>query len=195
MTLIYMGLVAVLLIIAVIFKSMKMKGAGESSFPYRKQRAIFTAPESSYYNLLRQAAGANILIFGKVRVANIIAPNKGMTDRQWKNAFGKITAEHFDFVLCDIKTHAVLCVIDFNGHPSESKKRKEHDAFLKGACESVQIPLIQVKVGVNYTVDDIQKTLIAHLPNLKNTLLQSRKAMNQEVLKKSKETLLVSNAS
>jgi len=172
MSTIFVGGLACLFLIAVMFKMLKMKEAAKPQFPYRKQRAIFTAPETSFYALLEQAVGEHADIFAKVRVANVIAPEKGLSNSAWKRSFDNIADQHFDFLLVSKKNYSVLCAIDFNGHPDKgNKKRQQHDDFLIGLCHSVNIPFIQVTAGIDYTVFSLQKKLAAHMPQLRNALL------------------------
>jgi len=190
MSTIFVGVLAFLFLMAVIFKMVKIKEGTKPQFPYRKQRAIFTAPETSFYDQLQEAVGEHAHIFAKVRVANVVAPNKGLSNSDWKKSYDNISGQHFDFLLVSKKDYSVLCAIDFNGHPTGSKKRQQHDEFLIGVCQSVNIPFMQVTAGIEYTVFSLQKTLAAHMPQLRNALLHSRQAVQDVQATAAKKELL-----
>ena len=80
--------------------SKNAKVAGQE-FSYQLRKALFTPSEIKFYRELEQAIGEQFIVFGKVRVADIITPEKGLSKSNWQSAFNKISAKHFDFVLCD----------------------------------------------------------------------------------------------
>ncbi len=125
---------------------------------------LFTPAERSFLGVLNQAVGDNAQIFGKVRVADVIAPKKGMPRSDWQKAFNKISSKHFDFLLCAKNDLSVLCVVELNDSSHNSKKRKDRDTFLEGACRSAKIPLVQIAARATYNINEIQKTLAAFLP-------------------------------
>ncbi|WP_295629088.1 DUF2726 domain-containing protein [uncultured Nitrosomonas sp.] len=52
---------------------------------------------------MNQALSDSYEAFGKVRVADVLTPNKELSRKQWSIAFSSISSKHFDFVLCDKK--------------------------------------------------------------------------------------------
>jgi hypothetical protein len=78
--------------------------------------------------------GNDAQIFGKVRVADVIAPNHGMSRSDRQKSFNKISGKHFDFLLCNKNDLYFLCAIELNDSSHSSKKRIDRDAFLEGAC-------------------------------------------------------------
>ena len=70
-------------------------------FTYQLREALFTSSEIKFYRELEQAIGEQFIIFGKVRVADIITPEKVLSKSNLRTTFNKISAKHFDFVLCD----------------------------------------------------------------------------------------------
>ena len=44
------------------------------------------------------------------------------------------------------------------------KKRKERDAFLVGACQSANVPLIQIEARSTYNIIEIKQSIAAYLP-------------------------------
>lgn len=82
-----------------------IKPSRDDSYNYRKQKVLFTAAERSFLGILDQAVGDQYRILGKVRIADVLTPEKGMTRKHWQIAFNKISSKHFDYVLCDKQTN------------------------------------------------------------------------------------------
>jgi hypothetical protein len=88
--------------------------------------------------VLHQAIGNNAAIFGKVRVADVVEPKAGLTRSAHQKAFNRISAKHFDFLLCDKEDLSVACAIELDDGSHNSKRRQERDEFLKGVAQEYQ---------------------------------------------------------
>ncbi|MCU0613461.1 MAG: DUF2726 domain-containing protein [Desulfobacterales bacterium] len=116
----------------------------QEAYPYQKSAALFTPAERSFLGVLQQAVGNNAAIFGKVRVADVVEPKSGLTRSTRQKAFNRISAKHFDFLLCDKEDLSVACAIELDDGSHNSKRRQERDEFLKGVCEAAGVPLIRI---------------------------------------------------
>jgi ssDNA-binding Zn-finger/Zn-ribbon topoisomerase 1 len=167
MTKTLVALIALTVIIAIvaiaISKISKSKKPVKSSLPYQTVGSLFTPAERSFLGVLDQAIGENIRIFGKVRVADVITPKKGISKSDWQIAFNKISAKHFDFVLCDKSDLSVKCVIELNDSSHSSKSRNERDEFLSQACDSVNLSLIQIPAKSTYSIVELKGLLSEYL--------------------------------
>ncbi|MCP3850724.1 MAG: DUF2726 domain-containing protein [Gammaproteobacteria bacterium] len=161
---IVIALVIVVMLAIVVVKLSQKQGAQPSEYPYRKIDVLFSPAERSFFGVLNQAAGENTQIFGKVRVADVIAPKKGMSRSDWQKSFNKISGKHFDFLLCNTSDLSVLCALELNDSSHNSKKRKDRDAFLEGACQAANVPLIKISARSTYNINEIQQSLAAYLP-------------------------------
>lgn len=128
-------------------------------FSYIKLDTLFTPAEQNFYSTLKNSVPEGVIIFGKVRVADVLTPVKGLNRSNWQTAFNKISSKHFDYVLCNQNTMNVLCVIELNDKSHHSIKRQERDIFLQNTCDSAQLKLIQVNAKRSYESDEI-KSLI-----------------------------------
>ena len=147
-------------IIIVVLLSLILKKSSDSKYPYTKFDALFTPAERSFLGVLQQAVNDNYFVFGKVRVADVLTPKKDLK-KGWQTAFNKIAKKHFDYILCDKNDLSFICAIELNDRSHNSKKRKERDAFLEGACQSADLPLLQVTARASYNVQEIE-TMIEH---------------------------------
>jgi hypothetical protein len=166
--------ISVLLVIAVAFAIViflfsqltgkKKTKSKPKNYQYRKLDVLFTAAERSFLGVLEQSVGDRAKIFGKVRVADVITPEKGMTRSDWQKAFNKISAKHFDFLLCAKDNLSFLCAIELNDSSHNSKQRRDRDILLENACSSANIPLVQIKAQSAYNINTVKQSIAPYLP-------------------------------
>ena len=161
---IVIGLVIVAMIAVLVAKSSKTQGKLPTEYQYRKMDVLFSPAERSFLGVLNKAIGNDAQIFGKVRVADVIAPNNGMSRSDRQKAFNKISGKHFDFLLCAKSDLSVLCAVELNDSSHNSKKRKERDAFLESACQAAKVTLVQITARSTYNINEIRQSVAAHLP-------------------------------
>jgi hypothetical protein len=163
----WMLIVAIVLILAVVgFVKLAQKRKSEpSDYPYQKIETLFSPAERSFFGVLNQVVGEDVRILGKVRVADAVAPQRGLSRSAWQRAFNRISAKHFDFLLCKRDDLSVICAIELDDSSHQSKKRQLRDEFLEGVCNATSIPLIQMAVQSGYALDDIRKLLSPYLEN------------------------------
>lgn len=148
-------LLAIAIGVILILAQQKRAGGGASAFGYRRKPYLLSKAERSFYGVLTQAVGDKALIFSKVRVADVLAPQKGLNRSNWQQAFNKISAKHVDLLLCDPQDCAVKLAIELDDASHGSGKRQKRDAFLEQACESAGLPLLRTRAARGYGVVDI----------------------------------------
>ena len=158
-------LVVMAIIVIAVAKKSPVKEDTKQDFPYIKRGPLFTPAERSFFGVLNQAVEGKSEIFGKVRVADVITTKKGLTASIRQKAFNKISSKHFDYILCNKEDLSVLCAIELNDSSHNSEKTKKRDAFLEGACDSANIPLVQIKAKATYNINDIKELLGKYLPD------------------------------
>ncbi len=156
-------LVIVALFAVQILKLLQKQEERPTSYQYRKRDFLFSPAERSFLGVLMQSVGDNTQVFGKVRVADVITPQKGMSRSDWQKAFNKISGKHFDFLLCDKNDLSILCAIELNDSSHDSLKRKDRDKFLDSACRSANIPLIKVPVQATYSIHKIRQLIASYI--------------------------------
>jgi ssDNA-binding Zn-finger/Zn-ribbon topoisomerase 1 len=165
-------IVAVVIFAIALFLLAKRSQKGSPAqevYPYQKSDALFTPAERSFLGVLQQAVGYNAAIFGKVRVADVVEPKTGLSRSARQKAFNKISAKHFDFLLCDKEDLSVACAIELDDGSHNSKRRHERDEFLKGVCEAAGVPLIQVPAKSGYVIEEVRDLLPAYLTGIDST--------------------------
>lgn len=152
-------LVVLLVIAALLLKNISRTEPEQSQPLYEQQKAFLTPAERSFYGVLLQAVDAKTAVFSKVRVADVLKPVPGLDRSKWQTAFNKISAKHFDFVLCDIKTLSVHMVIELDDSSHQKKARVNRDDFLNSACKSAKLDLIRVKAQKAYRIEELRVQL------------------------------------
>ena len=97
------------LIIAVVLKGFLRGGSG-GKISYERRDPLFSTAERSFLGVLEQILGKEYRIIGKVRMADIIRPRKGLSPSARTSALNRITSKHVDFAVCDPKTLQVVGV-------------------------------------------------------------------------------------
>ena len=152
-------LVALLVVAALVFKGASNNQAKEAPALYEQQKALLTPAERSFYGVVLQAVDSQTVVFSKVRVADVLKPIQGLDRSQWQTTFNKISAKHFDFVLCDSKTLAVKMVIELDDSSHQKKARVNRDVFLDSACKSAKLDLKRIKAQRAYRIDEVRVQL------------------------------------
>jgi len=130
---------------------------------YQSIGALFTQAERSFYGVLMQALKDEYVVFGKVRVADIIKPQSGLSRSEWQRSFNKVSAKHIDFVICNKNTLSVLCAVELNDSSHQRADRAKRDAFLSEAFSSAKIPLVEIKAKRAYMISDVQNQLESYI--------------------------------
>ena len=163
-----------IILFIVIFFTITNKRPSSGSSPYELRGPLFTPAERSFLGVLNSVLKEDVHIFGKVRVADILTTIKGMNPSNRQKAFNKISAKHFDFVLCKKNDLSVICVVELNDKSHAAKKRKERDAFLEKACEAASLPLVQIPAKAGYSLDEVKRQLAPYVPSLQITQLEGK---------------------
>lgn len=151
-------LLAVIVIVAAVLFLALVKGKGGSrKFPYQSLKFLLSKAERSFYGVLVQAIGNSGLVFSKVRVADVITPQKGFNGSDRQRAFNAISSKHFDFVICDPDDCSFKLAIELDDSSHGLAKAQKSDNLLNGACESAGLPLLRIKAAKGYVVADLRR--------------------------------------
>ena len=141
-----------------------------SEFPivsYRHNQFLLSKAEQTFYRILLQGLGDQYFILPKVRVADVLHPEKGLSKSVWQTCFNKISAKHFDFVMCSPNEFEIIAAIELDDSSHNRATRKKRDKFLNEACESANFPLIRIAVREIYAVQEIKAAILGSLRNYK----------------------------
>jgi hypothetical protein len=149
---------AVLVIIVLALISLKTKAKGKQQ-AYESIPTLFTPAERSFYGVLNLAVGDRLIVFGKVRVADVITTRKGLSNSDRQIGRNKIDRKHFDFVLCKPDDLSIVCAVELDDSSHNSKKRMERDKFLNSACASANLILHHFQAKSSYGTSDVASVI------------------------------------
>jgi hypothetical protein len=161
--LLFVGVLVIVVVAMLVLAQLKGRAAGSAGSQYSRRRTLFSPAERSFLGALEQAVGDQYRVFGKVRVADVLEPRRGSTRSTYQAAFNRISAKHFDFVLCEPGDLSVVCAIELDDTSHQHSGRHGRDAFLVAACRSASLPLVQVKAQRSYAIADLEEALAGAL--------------------------------
>jgi hypothetical protein len=135
----------------------------EPAFPYEPAEALLTPAETAFFEVLVDAVGDDFALFSKVRLADVIVPRPGLTNKFRMRAFNRISAKHLDFVICDPGSYIVLGVIELDDSSHALEARRLRDEFIDGALAAAGIPILHVPAQRRYSVDKLREQVIEFL--------------------------------
>lgn len=163
-------IVIILIVINIILfafaKSIKDKKR-QRVIKYKRVPFFFSKAEKSFYDVLNLYLNEDYIIFAKVRLADVLIPEKPS-----KYALYKVLPKHVDFILCDKQHYRPIIAIELD---DKSHYGNKNDIFKNKAFESANIKLIRIKVKASYTKKDIEKIL--NSINIKNNYTSYKKYM------------------
>lgn len=165
--LVLLGCVVMVLVVgsAVLLVLMKRGSSARTvvSTQARYRRAPFlTAAESAFAQSLRHAAGSSWHLMAKVRLADLV----DVSDPADRAGLNKVSSKHVDFVLCDPQSLQPALIVELDDRSHERVKRRERDAFVDAALESVGLRVTRFKVAWAYDPEVLRHRLVgASQPN------------------------------
>lgn len=131
--------------------------------PYKRAEFLFTPAERIFYKHLVRAVNGEYLVFGKVRVADLITIKGKYGNKSSMRDLAKVAQKHVDFCLCHPDTLAVICAIELNDKTHDRIDRKSRDGFLHKVCNDVGLPIVWVKTQNNYNLTEIRQSIKASI--------------------------------
>ena len=133
-------------------------------FRYKYSGKLLSNAERSFFLVLKQSLSEDDYeIFVKVRIADILTPVRTLISRDWFTSFYKISSKHFDYVLCDKETLAVVAVIELDDKSHNLIKTRARDTFVEKACKTAGLKLIRFPCRANYQLESIRDKIINSL--------------------------------
>ncbi len=126
-------------------------------FPFLRRKYFFSAAERSFYEVLRRAAGEQIHVFAKVRLADVVYVARGTGS--WQTHFNRIQSKHIDFLLCDRQRMAPLVAIELDDSSHDANARASRDQIVDAVCKAARLPIIRITAQRAYTPESLKKIL------------------------------------
>ncbi len=125
---------------------------------YVAVESLLTPAELKFYRTLKEVS-EDLVIFAKVRVADILNVDSKKAKGSYLKFFNRIARKHVDFLLCDPDTLKPVVAIELDDRSHERSERVERDRFLDRAFKMANLPLIRVKVRAKYDKNEIKELI------------------------------------
>jgi Protein of unknown function (DUF2726) len=123
--------------------STESSSAKNSSFSYKCKPYFFTRSENEFFGLLqRTLEGRNVVIFPKVRVADVLESTSGGLA-----GFNRISQKHIDYLVVSLPNFQPIMAIELDGKSHGSESQQKRDAVKDQTFKSAGMPLVRVPVS------------------------------------------------
>ena len=156
-------LVVAIAIIALLASAVLVSKGKSQGLPYAVKDTLFSPAERSFLGVLDQAAAPVYRVFGKVRIADVVEV-RGVSNKSLRTtAFNKISAKHFDFVICRADDLQLVCVVELDDKSHATQSVQKRDRFVESVCAASKLPLLRVAAKHAYTVADLRHELLQRI--------------------------------
>ncbi|XOF35195.1 MAG: DUF2726 domain-containing protein [Candidatus Electrothrix sp. YB6] len=139
--------------LGILLKLFGVKAPAKKKLPYARKDYLFSRAERSFFGVLQQAVGSELLIFAKIRLADLLYIKKGTENRQ--SFFNRIQSKHIDFVLCEPGPIRPVLAIELDDSSHDRKSRQARDAFVDDALAAAGLPILRVRARASYSPDKL----------------------------------------
>lgn len=131
----------------------------EAELAFERRDALFSPAERSFLGVLERALDGHYRVFGKVRLADLIKPAKGLSVSRNQSLLNKINRKHLDYVICSATDLSVIGVVELDDRSHKQADRIARDRFLDQVLATAGIPLVHFQAKSGYGVKEVRATL------------------------------------
>jgi len=167
------GLVVVVLVVlgllgAVAAALPKGEEKHESVLMYAACGPLLSEAELAFYPVLVDAARAGAepcLVMCKVRLGDLIRPEKGLDRSAATSLRNRANQKHVDFVVVRAADFGVVAAVELDDASHRQKKRRERDAYVDAALGAAGIRVAHVPWGRGHSLEDVAGRLWSRWQN------------------------------
>jgi very-short-patch-repair endonuclease len=153
-------LILLLIIVSLALALFKKKGGkGPVDFPYQSKEVLCSPAERSFLGALDKILGERYRIFAKVRLADIVDVQRGLSASARQRAFNRIAGKHLDFIVCNANDLSIVGAIELDDKSHLKKGRRERDQLLDKALDAAGVPMLRVKAQSTYSIKEVSSDL------------------------------------
>jgi len=154
-------IVVLFAIIALVVQLLNRSGSSTQAkeSQYEQHKSLLSAAERSFFGVLKGAVGADYVVVPKVRVADAIRPRRGMSRSDWQSAFNRISAKHFDFLICRATDFGIVASVELDDKSHRQSRRRERDEFLAAAAKEAGLPLLRFDAKSSYSQVQLRESV------------------------------------
>lgn len=146
--LLLMVLIFLFIVLILVIALRHAGGSSEKHFLYQRRDSFLTRNELMFYaSLLPLAAERKMIIFVKVRISDLIEPQKDCTNKQ--ASINRINPRCIDFLLCDQSTLAPQLGIEMVDASRKNTDRFDRESSVDKAFQSAGLPVLFLRSSDN----------------------------------------------
>ncbi len=121
---------------------------------WKAKNYFFSRAELFFYReLIKYSQNKEILIFSKVRIADLVEVKHRLSNSEFKKTFMRCSQKHVDYVITDYKGQ-LLCVLELDGKSHSYAKTIKSDEFKNEFFNVIWLPLLRFE---NYWVHNLKR--------------------------------------
>ena len=154
--------VAALLVFGIVAAALFLNSQDRQSsgnHEYARKTEFLSPAERSFFGVLQSAVGDNGIVLAKVRIADVIAPSKTADKAKWQRSFNRISAKHFDFLVCTVDSVEPIVAVELDDKSHQSKSARARDQAKDDAANSAGLPLMRVAADRSYSTNQLRAEL------------------------------------
>ena len=152
------GIIAALAVVAALLRIV-LRGRAVT-LPYERIERLCTPAERSFLGVLEQIFASEYRIFGKLRLADIICPCKGLSRSERSSAFNRIVGKPVDFAVCDLSTLEIIGVVELDDSSHGGSVRQRRDEFLDAALSAADVSVVHFRAQRAYVLAEVRQRVL-----------------------------------
>ena len=129
----------------------KKKASQSRQFPFIRRPSLFSTAERSLWRELNQAVGNQNIVFGKVRLADVIRLRPDLKGSEASTTKDEIASTSLDFVICRRSNLAIAAGVKLTDADGNSDSGIDEVAYAEGALSAAGVPLLRLAAEEEYT--------------------------------------------
>jgi hypothetical protein len=129
----------------------KKKASQRPQFPFASKPALFSTAERGLWRELSQAVGRQHIVFGKVRLADVVRVRPDLGETAARMATDEIAAISLDFVICRQSNLAIVAGAKLADTDDGAKATADEMAIAEGALSAAGVPMLRLAADQTYS--------------------------------------------
>ena len=125
--------------------------------PYVADETLFTPPQRAFLAALEEALGPEYRVYGRVRVAEVIALRPRLDRAARRRAWALLGDRQFDFLVCSAATSALACAV--NLAPRSRRRRPPPQDTLDCICDAAGLPFVRFREADHYAAAQLEQSV------------------------------------
>lgn len=147
------------------------RNSGKNKLPrpvYQKKMSLFNADDQRFYRTLLEAVGDDYIVFSKIRISDIIIPQKGSHGQAIDSGYAQVANLCFDFVLLEPQNFGIACLV-----LAQEKLDFAKQENLQAICDAVALPLACFSLKKSHSAGEVRDNLLQLLQDNPLTFTES----------------------